>query len=62
MDTVEKISHKLLDYLYMVLQSFSSALVTFQFLNPMRSLYDSLNGGSARRKTATYTQNNTHTK
>jgi hypothetical protein len=29
----------------------------FLFLNPIHNLYDSLNGGSARRKTATYTQN-----
>jgi hypothetical protein len=29
----------------------------FQFLSPIRSRYDSLDGGSARRKAATYTQN-----
>jgi hypothetical protein len=34
-------------------------LVTFQFLNPIHSRYDPLNGGSASHKAATYTQNNT---
>jgi hypothetical protein len=29
----------------------------FNFLNPIHSRYDSLDGGSARRKVATYTQN-----
>jgi hypothetical protein len=33
----------------------------FQFLNPIHSRYDSLNGGSGRHKAATYTQNNTIT-
>jgi hypothetical protein len=33
----------------------------FQFRNPIHSRYDSLDGGSARRKAATYTQNNTNT-
>jgi hypothetical protein len=33
----------------------------FQFLNPTNSRYDYLDGGSARRKVATYTQNNTNT-
>jgi hypothetical protein len=33
----------------------------FQFLDPIHSRYDSLDGGSARRKAATYTQNNTNT-
>jgi hypothetical protein len=32
-----------------------------QFLNPRQSRYDSLDGGSARRKAATHTQNNTNT-
>jgi hypothetical protein len=32
----------------------------FQFLNPIHSQQDSLDGGSARRKAATYTQNNTN--
>jgi hypothetical protein len=35
------------------------ALSAFQILNPIHSRYDSLNGGSARCKTATYIQNNT---
>jgi hypothetical protein len=30
----------------------------FQFLNPIHSRYDSLDGGSARRKAATYTNTN----
>jgi hypothetical protein len=29
----------------------------FQFLNPIHSQWDSLDGGSDRRKAATYTQN-----
>jgi hypothetical protein len=33
----------------------------FQFLNPIHSRQDSSDGGSARRKAATYTQNNTNT-
>jgi hypothetical protein len=33
----------------------------FQFLNPIHSLQDSFDGGSARRKASTYTQNNTNT-
>jgi hypothetical protein len=33
----------------------------FQFPNPIHSRKDSLDGGSARRKAATYTQNNTNT-
>jgi hypothetical protein len=33
----------------------------FQFLNSISSWQDSLDGGSARRKAATYTQNNTNT-
>jgi hypothetical protein len=32
----------------------------FQFLNPIYSLYDSLDGGSDRCKAATYAQNNTN--
>jgi hypothetical protein len=33
----------------------------FQCLNPINSRYDFLDGGSARHKAATYTQNNTNT-
>jgi hypothetical protein len=33
----------------------------FQFLNPIHNRQDCLDGGSARRKAATYTQNNTNT-
>jgi hypothetical protein len=36
-------------------------LAVFQIINPIHSLYVSLNGESARRKAATYTQNNTNT-
>jgi hypothetical protein len=36
-------------------------LAVFQFLNPIHSQYDSLDGGSARRKADTCTQNNTNT-
>jgi hypothetical protein len=37
------------------------ALAAFQFLDTMHSREDYLDGGSARRKTATYTQENTTT-
>jgi hypothetical protein len=40
----------------MALQPFGSWPL-FQFLNPVHSQYDSLDGRSARRKAATYTQN-----
>jgi hypothetical protein len=36
------------------------ALAAFQFLNPIQSRYDSLDGGSARPKASTYTQINTN--
>jgi hypothetical protein len=36
-------------------------LVALQFLNPIHSQQDSFDGGSARRKAATFTQNNTNT-
>jgi hypothetical protein len=36
-------------------------LAVFQFLNPIHSRYDSLDGESARRKAPAYTQNNTNT-
>jgi hypothetical protein len=45
----------------MALQSFVGPWLLFQFLNPISSRYDSLDGGSARRKVATYTQDNTNT-
>jgi hypothetical protein len=45
----------------MVLQPFVGPLLLFQFLDLLHSRYDSLDGGSARLKAATYTQNNTNT-
>jgi hypothetical protein len=45
-------------YLSVALQSIYWTLAT-RFLNPMHSRYDSLDGGSARHKAATYIQNNT---
>jgi hypothetical protein len=39
---------------------FVGPLPLFQFLNPIHSRWDSLDRGSARRKAATYTQNNTN--
>jgi hypothetical protein len=41
----------------MVLQSFVRPWPLIQFLDPIHSRQDSLDGGSARRKAATYTQN-----
>jgi hypothetical protein len=45
----------------MALQPFVGPWSLFQFLDPIHSRYDSLDGGSARCKAATYTQNNKHT-
>jgi hypothetical protein len=45
----------------MALQSFVGPWPLFQFLSPIHSRLDSLDGGSDRRKAATYTQNNTNT-
>jgi hypothetical protein len=45
----------------MDLQPFVGPWPLFQFLDPVHSRQDSLDGESARRKTATYTQNNTST-
>jgi hypothetical protein len=36
-------------------------LAAFQFLDPIHRRYDSLDGGSAHSKAATYTQNNINT-
>jgi hypothetical protein len=44
----------------MALQPFVRPWPLFQFRNPIHSRYDSLDGGSARSKAATYTQNNTN--
>jgi hypothetical protein len=44
----------------MALQPFVELWPIFQFLDPVHSQSDSLDGGSARRKAATYTQNNTN--
>jgi hypothetical protein len=43
----------------MALQPFVVPLPIFQFLDPIHSRQDSLDGGSVRCKTATYTQNTT---
>jgi hypothetical protein len=49
-------------YMYLWLYSHSvGPLPLFQFLNPVHSWYDSLDGGSAGRKAVTYTQNITNT-
>jgi hypothetical protein len=48
-------------YLSMVLRPFVGPWQIFQFHNIIHSRWDSLDGGSARRKAATYTQNNTNT-
>jgi hypothetical protein len=46
--------------LSMALQPFVGPWSLFQFLIPIHSRYDSLGGGSARRKAATYTQDDTN--
>jgi hypothetical protein len=45
----------------MALQPFAGPWLLFQFLDPIYSLYDSLDEGSARRKASAYTQNNANT-
>jgi hypothetical protein len=45
----------------MALQPFFGPWLLFQFLGPIHSQYDSLDGVSARRKASIYTQNNTNT-
>jgi hypothetical protein len=48
-------------YLSMALRPFVRPWSPFQFLYPIHSRHDSSDGGSARRKAATYMQNNTNT-
>jgi hypothetical protein len=48
-------------YITMALQPFVGSWPLFQFLDPIHSRQDSLDGGSARREASTYTQNNTNT-
>jgi hypothetical protein len=45
----------------MALRPFVGTWPVFQFLEPIHSLSESFDGGSARRKASTYTQNNTNT-
>jgi hypothetical protein len=45
----------------MTLQPFVRPWPLFQFRNPIHSRQDSLDGESARRKAATYTQDGTNT-
>jgi hypothetical protein len=45
----------------MALQPFIGPWFLFQFFERIHSRYDSLDGGWACRKAATYTQNNTNT-
>jgi hypothetical protein len=47
-------------YLSMDLQPFVAPWPHFKFLNPIHSRQDSVDGGSARRKAATYTEINTN--
>jgi hypothetical protein len=49
-------------YVSMALQPFVGPWPLLEFLDFLHSRLDSLDGGSARRKAATYTQNNTNTK
>jgi hypothetical protein len=48
-------------FIIMALQPFAGPWPLFQFLDPIHSREDSLDGGSDRRKAATYTQNNRNT-
>jgi hypothetical protein len=45
----------------MAQQPFMELWPLFQFLDPIHSRQDPLDGGSARRKASTHTQNNTNT-
>jgi hypothetical protein len=45
----------------MALQPFAEHWPHFQFLNPIHSRYESLDGGPAHRKAATYIQKNINT-
>jgi hypothetical protein len=45
----------------MALQPFVGHWPLFQFIDPMHSQYDFLDGGSACRKAATYIQKSTNT-
>jgi hypothetical protein len=61
-----KQTHRELNYYYDYYYYYGSTaicwvLADFQFLDPIRSRQDSLVGGSARRKAATYIQNDTNT-
>jgi hypothetical protein len=47
-------------HIIMALQPFVRPWSLFQFLNPIHSRYDSLEGGSARLKASIYKQNNTN--
>jgi hypothetical protein len=49
----------IISFLSVSLQPFGPWLF-FPFLDPIRNRQDSLDGGSVRRKAATYTQNNTN--
>jgi hypothetical protein len=57
----DRVINEYLSNLSMALQPFVEPWPLFQFLNPIHSRQDSLDGGSARRKAATYIQNNTNT-
>jgi hypothetical protein len=48
-------------HLPLAVQSFVGPWPLFHFLDVLRSRQDSLDGGSARRKVATYAQNHTNT-
>jgi hypothetical protein len=48
-------------YVSMTLQSFVRPWPLFQFLNPIHSRQESLDGGSARRKAASYKEDITNT-
>jgi hypothetical protein len=45
----------------MALHPFVRPWPLFQFRDPIHSRYESLDGGSARRKASTHTQNNANT-
>jgi hypothetical protein len=45
----------------MALEPFVGPCPLYQFLDPIHCRYDSSDGGSASRKAATYTQDNTNT-
>jgi hypothetical protein len=55
-----RLFYNIMAFICLRLQAFVALWSLFQFLNPIHSWYDSLDGGSARRKASAYTQGDTN--